>query len=42
MLGISELTWSDWTDEIRRRVGRELLCAGMFPPGRYFRQPTKK
>jgi hypothetical protein len=42
MLGISELTWSDWTDEIRTRVGRELLRSGMFPPGRYFRQPTKK
>jgi hypothetical protein len=42
LLGISELTWSDWTLEIRTRVGRELLRAGMFPPGRYFRQPTKK
>jgi hypothetical protein len=42
LLGISELTRADWTDEIRTRVGRELICAGMFPPGRYFRQPTKK
>src|SRR5579862_4131511 len=35
MLGISELTWADWVDEIRDRVGRELMRAGMFPPGRY-------
>src|SRR2546425_6401281 len=28
-LGISELTWADWADEIRDRVGRELLRAGM-------------
>ncbi len=42
LLGISELTWSDWTDEIRTRIGRELLRSGMFPPSRYFRQPTKK
>jgi hypothetical protein len=42
MLGISELTWSDWTDEIRTRIGRELVRSGMFPPSRYFRQHTKK
>ena len=39
-LGISELTWADWADEIRDRVGRELLRAGMFPPGRYFHEPS--
>jgi hypothetical protein len=37
-LGISEITWSDWAEEIRRRVGRELIRSGMFPPSRYFRQ----
>ncbi len=31
-LGISELTWAQWADEIRERVGRELLRAGIFPP----------
>jgi len=36
-LGISELTWSQWTEEIRERVGRELLRAGLYPPGRYFK-----
>jgi hypothetical protein len=39
-LGISELTWANWADEVRDRVGRELLRAGMFPPGRYFREPS--
>lgn len=37
-LGISELTWSQWAEEIRERVGRELLRAGLFPPGRYFKE----
>jgi hypothetical protein len=40
-LGISELTWSIWTEEIRERVGRELLRAGLFPPSRYFRGPAQ-
>jgi hypothetical protein len=35
-LGISELTWADWAEEIRTRVGRELTRAGVFPPSRYF------
>ena len=39
LLGLSELTWSDWSEEIRVRVGRELIRAGMYPPSRYFR-PT--
>jgi hypothetical protein len=41
-LGISELTWSDWTEEIRTRVGRELMRAGIFPPGRYFREMSAR
>jgi hypothetical protein len=36
-LGISELTWADWAEEIRTRVGRELTRAGVFPPSKYFR-----
>lgn len=35
-LGLSELTFADWADEVRDRVGRELLRAGLFPPGKYF------
>jgi hypothetical protein len=35
-LGISELTWADWADEIRTRVGRELASTGVFPPSKYF------
>jgi len=38
LLGLSETSWSYWTEEIRARVGRELLRAGMFPPSRYFRE----
>jgi hypothetical protein len=39
-LGIGEFTWADWADEIRRRVGRELTRAGVFPPARYFREAS--
>jgi len=40
VLGISERTWSDWAEEIRWRVGDELIRAGMYPPGRYFKQAS--
>lgn len=40
-LGISEITWGDWAEEIRARVGRELKRSGVFPPGKYFREMTK-
>ena len=33
---ISEHTWVNWTDEIRRRCGAELIRRGMFPPRKYF------
>ena len=41
-LGISELTWADWAEEIRQRVGRELTRAGVFPPSRYFREMSRR
>jgi hypothetical protein len=41
-LGISELTWADWAEEIRGLVGRELTRSGVFPPSRYFQQPAAK
>jgi len=41
-LGISELTWAYWADEIRGRVGRELTRAGVFPPSKYFREATER
>ncbi len=41
-LGIGELTWADWAEEIRRDVGRELTRAGVFPPSKYFRETTAK
>jgi hypothetical protein len=39
-MGLSEVGWTNWTEEIRRDVGRELLRAGMFPPARYFREDS--
>jgi len=36
-LGLSEHNWVNWTEEIRRQVGKELLRRGMFPPRKYFR-----
>lgn len=41
LLGLSETSWAQWTEEIRKRVGRELLGAGMFPPSRYFRERSR-
>lgn len=41
-LGISERTWADWAEEIRRRVGGELTRAGIFPPSKYFREATEQ
>jgi hypothetical protein len=41
-LGISELTWADWAEEIRRLVGREMIRTGVFPPSKYFRETTAK
>jgi hypothetical protein len=35
-LGLSERSWVDWSDEVRRRCGKELLHRGMFPPRKYF------
>lgn len=37
-LGVGEITWSQWVDEVRVRVGGELLRRGMFPPRDYFRK----
>ena len=41
-LGIGEITWADWAEEIRGVVGNELRRTGMFPPSRYFRETTAK
>jgi hypothetical protein len=41
-LGISELTWADWAEEIRTRVGQELTRAGVFPPSKYFRETSAR
>jgi len=35
-LGLSEHGWVNWTEEIRRQVGKELVRRRMFPPRKYF------
>jgi len=35
-LGLSERGWGNWSEEIRRRCGEELLRRGLFPPRKYF------
>src|SRR5579863_1109482 len=40
LLGLSERTWSDWAEEIRQRVGAELIRAHIYPPARYFGRAT--
>jgi hypothetical protein len=35
-LGLSERSWVNWSEEIRRRCGKELLSRGMFTPRKYF------
>jgi hypothetical protein len=41
LLGLSERTWSDWAEEVRQRVGAELIRARMYPPARYFREASE-
>ena len=35
-IGLSEQGWVNWSEEVRRRVGKELLRRSMFPPRKYF------
>ena len=39
-LGLSEMGWSNWTEEIRRRCGKEILRRGLFPPRKYFQEAS--
>jgi hypothetical protein len=39
-LGISELTWEQWSDDVRMRVGKEILNRRIFPPRDYFKDST--
>ena len=39
-LGLSEHSWVNWSEEIRRRCGKEMLHRRMFPPRKYFRAPS--
>lgn len=40
-IGISPVTFTDWRDEIRRTVGKQLLRSVLFPPRKYFSEPGK-
>jgi len=40
-LGISEMSWVKWSEDVRRRCGQELLRREMFPPRKYFRKADK-
>ena len=35
-LGLSERGWVNWSEDVRRKCGEELLRRGMFPPRDYF------
>jgi hypothetical protein len=35
-LGLSEMSWTKWSEDLRSRCGKELLYRGMFPPRKYF------
>jgi hypothetical protein len=35
-LDISEHNWVNWSEEVRRRCGKELLRRSMFPARKYF------
>ncbi len=36
-LGLSEMSWVKWSEDVRRRCGQELLRREMFPPRKDFR-----
>lgn len=40
-LGVSEMTWVVWTEEIRDLVGQELKSVGLFPVRDYFCEPSR-
>jgi hypothetical protein len=40
-LGLSETSWEQWTWEIRKKAGAELMRRGLFPPRRYFGERSR-
>jgi hypothetical protein len=40
LLGLTPGTLDRWNWELRRRIGTELLLRGLYPPARYFKEPT--
>ena len=41
-LGLSEYAWSQWADQVRRRIGKELLRRGLCPPREYFKDSCER
>jgi hypothetical protein len=41
-LGLSERGWANWSEEVRRACGAEMLRRGMFPPRKYFSGDTER
>ena len=39
-LGLGEMAWSQWTEQIRRQCGKEILRRGLFPPRKYFNEES--
>ena len=39
-LGLGEMAWSQWTEQIRHQCGREILRRGLFPPRKYFNEES--
>jgi hypothetical protein len=41
-LGLREDIWVNWTEQIRERVGKEVLHRGLFPVRQYFGERSKR
>jgi len=39
-LGLGEMAWSQWTEQIRHQCGKEILRRGLFPPRKYFNEES--
>ncbi len=41
LVGVPSGTFDYWAQQVKQTVGRELARAGLFPPGKYFRERSK-
>lgn len=40
-MGIGEMTWVKWTEDIRDKAGKVILAKGLFPPRAYFGERSR-